>query len=446
MADRYSHRNSLAERDRQLELERYALELERLLSEPPSRPAPPRKQATLDKPQRFNPREWLWQKAIPVFGLEGANNLIGSGYYGDGGLSFGDFAGLGILDGIAGARRGDVTPTVFGALEAAPLAGGLLKAARRGGSSAIRPTRDAMMSPGDSAASVYMIGDRLSPASAYRSATAGRPSQFALPGGERFDAKPINPIEQAAVEYMQRRGMDAAPLREYPQFSEERARLIAAAYDQMLDDPGNPAVKRAYDAMVQETLDQYIALKNSGIDFKFLRKGMVDPYKENPALGYRDIVENGRLYVFPTDFGYGSDVGSDYFDPRKNPLLVRVGQIGDKSDAVANDAFRAVHDAYGHFGPGNPFFRHKGEERAFLEHSRMYSPEARGAMTSETRGQNSWLNSGPHGAWNRRASTEDTIFADQKIGLMPEWAYEAAGMPTEEEIGLLNAYINRGWK
>jgi hypothetical protein len=29
---------------------------------------------------------------------------------------------------------------------------------------------------------------------------------------------------------------------------------------------------------------------------------------------------------------------------------------------------------------------------------------------------------------------------------MPEWAYEAAGMPTEEEIGLLNAYINRGWK
>ena len=126
-------------------------------------------------------------------------------------------------------------------------------------------------------------------------------------------------------------------------------------------------------------------------------------------------------------------------------MLQRVGKIGDKEDAVANDAFRAVHDIFGHFGSGNPFFRHKGEERAFLEHSRMYSPEARGAMASETRGQNSWLNFGPHGEANRTANTLDTVFADQKTGLMPRWASEADGMPSDQErISLMNYLQN--WK
>lgn len=52
----------------------------------------------------------------------------------------------------------------------------------------------------------------------------------------------------------------------------------------------------------------------------------------------------------------------------------------------------------------------------------MYSDEARGAMASETRGQNSWVNYGPHGEANRTASGADTVFADQKVGLMPRWA------------------------
>ena len=297
---------------------------------------------------------------------------------------------------------------------------------------------------GDAAAATYKIGDRLSPASSYRG-VPGKPSQFALPGGLLYDAKPINEIEQAAIDYMQRRGMDTSSMQSYPAFSEERARLIAAAYDMMRDDPQNPAVRRAYDAMVSETLDQYNALKGSGIDFKFLTPGMADPYEASPAMGYKDLVENGRLWVFPTEAGYGDAVGADYFDPAKNPLLTRVGLVGDKPDAVANDAFRAVHDAFGHYGPGNPLFRRKGEERAFLEHSRMYSPEARGAMTSETRGQNSWLNSGPHGARNRVANTGDTIFADQKIGLMPDWTSNPTGLPDEQEMRYLLDYIERSW-
>jgi hypothetical protein len=106
-----------------------------------------------------------------------------------------------------------------------------------------------------------------------------------------------------------------------------------------------------------------------------------------------------------------------------------VGKVGDKEDAVANDAFRIVHDVFGHLGAGNPQFRAAGEERAFLEHSRMYSPLARKAMASETRGQNSTVNSGMYADLNEGASGADTIYADQKIGLMPDWAVDPKGMP-----------------
>lgn len=293
---------------------------------------------------------------------------------------------------------------------------------------------------GDTAAAVYNIGDRLATPSAYRS-VSGKPSTVAIPGAGTFEARPVSPIEQAAREYMERRGMDTTPLTSYPRQDPERARLIASAYDMMQHDPANPAVRRAYDAMIQETLDQYNMLKGSGIDFKFLREGMDDPYARSPALGYQDLVENGRLWVFPTDFGFGSNAA---FDAATNPLLARVGRIGDKPDAVANDAFRAVHDAFGHFGPGNPFFRAPGEERAWAEHSRMYSPDARGAMTSETRGQNSWLNFGPFAERNRTALGADTVFADQKTGLLDPWAWETEGMPSEEQLDILRRNI-LGW-
>lgn len=290
---------------------------------------------------------------------------------------------------------------------------------------------------GQAAGQAYMVGDMLRRSPGYEAPT-GRPSSVKMPSGDSFDARPINDLEAAARDYMSARGINDEGFSQYPAFSEERARLIAAAYDQMKNDPTNPEVIRAYDAMISETMDQYNALQNRGIDFRFLREGMDDPYAASPALGYQDLVENGRLYVYPTDFGFGS---GSAFDPRENPLLVGVGRVGDKQDAVANDAFRAVHDAFGHFAPGNPFFRRQGEERAFLEHSRMYSPDAVGAMTSETRGQNSWLNSGPFGAQNRTASVGDTTFADQKAGLMPPWTYRADGMPDAEQRGLLDQYI-----
>lgn len=55
-----------------------------------------------------------------------------------------------------------------------------------------------------------------------------------------------------------------------------------------------------------------------------------------------------------------------------------------------NDMFRAVHDAFGHAATGSDFGP-DGEEAAWLAHSYLYSPLARRALTTETRGQQAAL-------------------------------------------------------
>ncbi len=246
----------------------------------------------------------------------------------------------------------------------------------------------------------------------------GKPDTVKIPGVGEIGAHPIKEFEDVAAQFAKRYGNEY-PIQRYPEFDEDRARQIAAAYDAMKHDPADPRVKRSYDALIDETMDQYRALSGTGAKFEFLKPGEGDPYAASPSLGYHDLITNGRLKVFPTDQGFGT-----LNDISDNPLLRRVGRVGDLDNATANDAFRVVHDALGHFGPGNPFFRHQGEERAWNAHSRSFSPDALPAATSETRGQNSWVNFGPHAEGNRGASGADTTYADQKTGLLPDWMYE----------------------
>jgi hypothetical protein len=251
--------------------------------------------------------------------------------------------------------------------------------------------------------------------------TYKQPTKAKIPGHGEVELKPLEPVSDA---YRKFTGRPYNPMKEFPEFDEGRAARIAEAYERMKHDPADPKVKRSYEAMIDETLGQYRALKDSGYEFEFIKPGEGDPYAASPALGYLDLRDRGHMFVFPTESGFGT-LGE--LDVAGNPLLRRVGRVGDLGDATANDAFRIVHDMYGHFGPGNPFFRHKGEERAWLNHSGMYSPEAIPAMTSETRGQNSWLNFGPHGPKNRTASSADTIFADQKSGIMEPFTWDETG-------------------
>jgi len=180
---------------------------------------------------------------------------------------------------------------------------------------------------------------------------------------------------------------------------------------------------RNYEALMDETAAQYEALRRAGVQIEFNPPG-ADPYARSPALGYIDMRDNNRLFVFPTLEGFGSGAGLSREAIANNPLLRDSGFQISGRPATYNDLFRAVHDVFGHNGPGNPFFRHQGEERAFRHHSRMYSPTAGRAAGTELTGQNNWLNFGPFGERNRTASAADTIYADQKINVLPDWVFE----------------------
>jgi hypothetical protein len=190
----------------------------------------------------------------------------------------------------------------------------------------------------------------------------------------------------------------------------------------MKHDPTNPKVAKSYAAFKAETLAQYKQMMKAGV------KTSLDtdyPYK-NPREMHADVRDNNHMSIYPTEAGFGSSdaAAADHPLMEKAPI-----QMGGK-DATYNDLFRAVHDYYGHAAEGNGF-RANGEYNAWRAHRQMYSPEARGAMDAETLGQNSWVNSGPAGALNKGASGADTIYADQKAGLLPRDVVKSA----EEGVG-----------
>jgi hypothetical protein len=191
----------------------------------------------------------------------------------------------------------------------------------------------------------------------------------------------------------------------------------------MKDDPSDPLTKASYDAMIKETMAQYQAAKAAGFKAEFWNPNKEeDPYKASPRLATEDVRNNHHMWVYPTYAGYGSGDPISDEDVKKNPLLQLTGETWNGIPVTVNDVFRAIHDYYGHAKEGVGF-RGDGEENAWRAHASMFSPLARMAMTSETRGQNSWVNYGPHGEHNRTARTEDTIFAPQKIGVLPHWLH-----------------------
>jgi GNAT superfamily N-acetyltransferase len=228
----------------------------------------------------------------------------------------------------------------------------------------------------------------------------------------------------------------------------EKSFKVGMAYDNMKHEPFNPLVRKAYEAMAKETLEQYQAIVDAGYKAE-MHYEQEEPYA-NSRDAISDIRDNKRLRVLATDLNFGARTVSDA-DIKENPLLA-MSQYKDANGRQMriNDVFRFVHDFFGHSERGNGFGP-IGEENAWDVHARMYSPLARRAMTSGTRGQNSWVNfvNESNIEINRkrdlvrrleaegkiveaaeiRKSIGNTRFADQKIGLLPEWASK-----TDEEL------------
>jgi hypothetical protein len=198
---------------------------------------------------------------------------------------------------------------------------------------------------------------------------------------------------------------------------------IADEYDRMLNKPTNPQVIAAYKKMTEEVEDQYRFLtEEKGIKIDFVNDDpyfkLIDGVKVPDAQAMiKDVMENGRLKVYKTA------------DNQAHPILTN----------DVNDKFRAVHDYFGHAASGRSF-QSDGEEAAWISHSIMFSPLARRAMTTETRGQNSWVNK-----FGLDDEGRPFKFAEQKAGLLSD-AYVA--LPSEyaaieNTIAATNSLIGR---
>jgi hypothetical protein len=130
-------------------------------------------------------------------------------------------------------------------------------------------------------------------------------------------------------------------------------------------------VIKAYGKLIDEVNEQYRLVSNAiKIDWHFGDKN----YDSSPEL-LDDIHNFGHMWVYR---------GGDDHSMLGSSTL-------DENGLTANDKFRAVHDFFGHGIEGYQFGK-DGEENAWIEHSKMFSPLAQLALSSETRGQNSVVN------------------------------------------------------
>lgn len=273
----------------------------------------------------------------------------------------------------------------------------------------------------------------------------GKVANINIPGRGIVSFGPLEIAREAAEAYMERAGMPYNPPATYAKVDPERGSRIAQVYNEAVHSPNDPEVKAAYAQMIKETLAQYQLIKETGLTIEPITEDMVNPYKLTPRLAILDVIENNHLWFFPTNQGFGSNPDVDMSD---NLMLQVTGETLNGRPLLANDIFRIVHDYFGHIKEGVGF-RADGEENAWRSHAAMYSPQARRAITSETRGQNSWLNysqqllreavgdakakeSHPNDwltitvAAHNKTATEDTAFAPQKTVLLPEWVMEEA--------------------
>ncbi len=184
-------------------------------------------------------------------------------------------------------------------------------------------------------------------------------------------------VRRIASEYARGAGLPDVTPAELRRVDPVLAKTIADTYEAMKHSPSDPQVRAAYDAFVDETWQQFVKLQDEGYIFEpWTKPGQ--PYASSAEMA-TDVLENKHLYFFT-----GGELAPDH------PML-RLMPNG----WTANEVFRVVHDIFGHSGQGHQFGP-TGETNAWIAHGSLYSKEAVPAMSTETIGQNSWVNFGAH--------------------------------------------------
>ncbi len=219
--------------------------------------------------------------------------------------------------------------------------------------------------------------------------------------------KPNEFVRKAAQAYNEKYGFRKITEGLYVAVDINRARRIADAYEALpIDDSGDPAVRNTYYQLAEEIEQQWdFASDVMDITFEPWRyKG--EPYATNAAEMCGDVRDHRHLYFFQ---------GGD-----PHPLL---GKVDPATGLSLNDKFRAIHDLFGHAAEGYGFGP-RGEENTWIKHSQMFSTDAQKALTTETRGQNSWVNFGRHNYDLTDHHTNRPLakrpYAIQKAALLPD--------------------------
>lgn len=228
-----------------------------------------------------------------------------------------------------------------------------------------------------------------------------------------YDFEPASFLHEGAQRYAKEKGLGEIKLPEpgIGQIS-SRGRAVAAAYHEAMSNPEEAkGIADSYAHATKHIQDQYAFMTRPeaegglGIKHEVVEE---DPYASAADMA-KDVQDNRRIrtYATATTAAGGEQAPTN--------------QAFDNS---TNDMLRAVHDVFGHAATGRNFSRH-GEEAAFQYHRSMFPPEAHAAMTSELRGQNSYLN------YTGRNEFPDP--GSRMIGL-PSWASKDA-IPTTRGRG-----------
>jgi len=166
---------------------------------------------------------------------------------------------------------------------------------------------------------------------------------------------------------------------------------IAAEFDRAFSTLHDERTIEAYRQLAEEVNLQYDFLIASGLKIGAVQ---TNPYVNSSAM-VKDVRCNGRLKVYAADLSHS--------------LLTD----------MENFQFRVVHDYFGHATYGNQFGA-TGEENAWRTHCTMFTEKAILALTTETRGQNSWVNFGPQS----HLPIAERPYAEQKSFILRKWARE----------------------
>lgn len=214
--------------------------------------------------------------------------------------------------------------------------------------------------------------------------------------GGKGARRPNPEMERLMKRYVREAGLPAYRETDPAPWEPDRCRAIAEEFEALDFRDDSDFVQAAYRALADE-IDAQFALVSGEIE--------IEEYGDEDPLPYRDSAEMME-------------------DVRKNRHLFVYSGGEDHAylSREENWRFRAVHDLFGH-AAGGFAFGPTGEENAWIEHSKSFTPLARAALATETRGQNSWVNCGPYSDM----PPKERPYADQKGALLPEnrWIHPA---------------------